>query len=58
MLDAAHRAPDGHPPTIYVHAYAGLLEARNGVFHPSFDYIIHVLGPMNRTRYVDDVPDG
>ena len=34
--------------------YAGWMEARAGVFHPSFDYIIHALGPENRQRYVED----
>lgn len=52
VLDA-HRTPDGKPPTLWS-TYAGLLEARNGLFHPSFDYIIHALGPENRARYVDD----
>jgi hypothetical protein len=30
------------------------MEARAGVFHPSFDYIIHALGPENRQHYVDE----
>ena len=52
ILDA-HRHPDGTPPTLWS-TYAGLLEARNGLFHPSFDYIIHALGPANRAKYVED----
>jgi len=48
----AHRRPDGGPPTIWS-TYAGWLEARNAVFHPSFDYIIQVLGPANREAYVN-----
>ncbi|HEY5062451.1 MAG TPA: hypothetical protein VII52_13000, partial [Gemmatimonadaceae bacterium] len=53
MVIDAHRNPDGSPPTIWS-TYAGLLEARNGRFHPSFDYIIHALGPANRANYVGD----
>src|SRR5205823_41111 len=34
--------------------YAGLLEARNGIFHPTVDYIIHALGPEARAKYVAD----
>ena len=52
LLDA-HRTPTGKPPTLWS-TYAGLLEARNGLFQPSFDYIIHALGPANRTKYVSD----
>jgi hypothetical protein len=52
ILDA-HRHPDGKPPTLWS-TYAGLLEARNGLFQPGFDYIIHALGPANRAKYVDD----
>jgi hypothetical protein len=33
--------------------YAGLAEARAGVFNPSFDYIIHALGPTNRRAYLE-----
>lgn len=43
----------GRQPRIWS-TYAGILEAEYGVFHPSFDYIIHALGPVNRTRYADD----
>jgi hypothetical protein len=50
ILDA-HRHPDRSPPSLWS-TYAGLLEARNGLFNPSFDYIIHALGPDNRARYV------
>lgn len=49
----AHRGPDGTPPTLWS-TYAGLLEARNGIFHPSVDYIIHALGPAQRAQYVED----
>jgi hypothetical protein len=49
---AAHRGPNGAPPTIWS-TYAGWLEARAGVFHPSFDYAIHVLGPQNRVAYLE-----
>jgi hypothetical protein len=49
----ANRRPDGTPPTLWS-TYAGLLEARNGIYNPSFDYIIHALGPDNRARYVQD----
>ncbi len=31
--------------------YSTMLEASNGMFHPSFDYIIHALGPDNRRAY-------
>lgn len=49
-----HRGPHGEPPTLWS-TYAGLLEARNGLFHPtSFDYIIHALGPANRVGYLED----
>jgi hypothetical protein len=52
FLDA-HRNPDGSPPTLWS-TYAGLLEARNGLFQPSVDYVIHALGPANRAKYVAD----
>ena len=52
-LVSSHRSPDGRPPSIWS-TYAGLLEARNAVFHPSTDYIIHALGPEGRERYLDD----
>jgi hypothetical protein len=47
-----HRGPHGELPTLWS-TYAGLLEARNGLFHPSSDYIIHVLGPTARAAYVE-----
>jgi hypothetical protein len=51
ILDS-RRGPRGELPTLWS-TYAGLLEARNGLFHPtSFDYIIHALGPENRVAYV------
>lgn len=31
--------------------YATMLESSEGMFHPSFDYIIHALGPQNRRAY-------
>ncbi len=31
--------------------YSTMLEANDGMFHPSFDYIIHALGPANRRAY-------
>jgi hypothetical protein len=52
ILDSK-RAGDGTLPTLWS-TYAGLLEARNGLFHPSFDYIIHALGNDNRARYLKD----
>jgi len=47
----ARRGPHGEPPTLWS-TYAGWLEARNGIFHPSTDYIIHALGPERRAAYV------
>lgn len=52
ILDS-RRGPNGEPPTLWS-TYAGLLEARNGLFHPTTDYIIHALGPENRVKYVED----
>lgn len=53
VLDS-RRGPRGELPTLWS-TYAGLLEARNGLFHPtSFDYIIHALGPANRLAYLRD----
>lgn len=49
----SHRNSDGSLPTLWS-TYAGLLEARNGMFHPTFDYVIHALGPDNRQLYVSD----
>jgi hypothetical protein len=48
----AHRTPDGKPPVIWS-TYSGWIEARNGVFNPSTDYIIHALGPEGRDAYVN-----
>jgi hypothetical protein len=50
ILDA-HRGPHGELPSLWS-TYAGWLEARNDIFHPSFDYIIHALGPENRAAYI------
>lgn len=47
----AHRGVRGEPPVLWS-TYAGWLEARNGIFQPSFDYIIHALGPANREAYL------
>jgi hypothetical protein len=47
-----HRGPHGEPPVLWS-TYAGWIEARNGLFHPSFDYIIHALGTENRRAYVE-----
>jgi hypothetical protein len=47
----SHRGPDGRLPTLWS-TYAGWIEARNGMFHPSVDYVIHALGP-GRQAYVD-----
>jgi hypothetical protein len=52
MIDS-HKAADGTPPTLWS-TYSGLLEARNGLFNPSFDYIIHALGPTNRGKYLEE----
>jgi hypothetical protein len=46
----AHRGPGGEAPTLWS-TYAGWAEARSGVFNPSFDYVIHALGPDNRRDY-------
>jgi len=46
-----HRGPNGQLPTLWS-TYAGWIEARNGMFHPSVDYVIHALGP-GRQAYVD-----
>jgi hypothetical protein len=44
------RATLHREPTIWS-TYASYLEWEMGVFHPSFDYIIHALGPANRAAY-------
>jgi hypothetical protein len=48
---ASHTTPTGKLPSIWS-TYSGWLEARYGLFHPSFDYIIHALGPANRAEYL------
>jgi hypothetical protein len=48
----ANRGPSGELPVLWS-TYSGWIEARNGLFNPSFDYIIHSLGPDNRRAYVD-----
>ncbi len=52
----AHRTAAGAPPKIWS-TYAGWLEARAGVFNPSFDYVIHPLGPENRRAYLERFRD-
>jgi hypothetical protein len=47
---AANRTRLG-PPSIWSE-YAGLLEERLGVFHPSHDYIIHARGPSGSADYL------
>ncbi len=49
---ASRTSPTGQLPSIWS-TYSGWLEARYGLFHPSFDYIIHALGPANRAQYLD-----
>jgi len=49
----SRRDSAGKPPTLWS-TYAGLLEARNGIFHPTVDYVIHALGPANRAKYTED----
>jgi hypothetical protein len=48
----AQRSKQGAPLKTWS-TYAGWLEARAGVFQPSFDYIIHPLGPGNRRAYLE-----
>jgi hypothetical protein len=40
----------GRKPVLWS-TYASLVEDRHGLFHPSFDFIIHALGPDNRAEY-------
>jgi hypothetical protein len=49
----ADRAAAGitRPPVIWS-TYAGLLEARYGVFHPHRDYLIHAVGTTGRDEYL------
>lgn len=49
VLDA-RRAALGRKPVLWS-TYASYLEWQRGQFHPSFDYIIHALGPENRAAY-------
>ena len=49
---ASRTGPGGRLPTIWS-TYSGWLESRYGVFNPSFDYIIHALGPDNRRQYLE-----
>jgi hypothetical protein len=49
---ASRTSPTGQLPSIWS-TYSGWLEARYGLFHPSFDYIIHALGPANRAQYIE-----
>jgi hypothetical protein len=51
MVIASRTSPAGQLPSIWS-TYSGWLEARYGIFHPSFDYIIHALGPANRAQYL------
>jgi hypothetical protein len=48
----AHRGPNGQLPVLWS-TYSGLIEARNGLFNPSYDYIIQALGKDGRKAYVD-----
>jgi hypothetical protein len=48
---ASRTSSAGQLPSIWS-TYSGWLEARYGLFHPSFDYIIHALGPANRAQYL------
>lgn len=50
-LIGSRRTPGGALPTLWS-TYAGWLEAQNATFQPSFDYIIHALGPTNRGKYL------
>jgi hypothetical protein len=49
ILDG-RRAALGREPVLWS-TYASYLEWQRGQFHPSFDYIIHALGPENRATY-------
>lgn len=57
-----HPQKDGYPNIIFLGktkenflwtTYAGILESELGVFHPSYDYIIHALGSRRRKEYVE-----
>lgn len=51
---------NGRRPVMWS-TYSTIVESSEGLFHPSFDYIIHALGPENRRRYMEafaaDRPD-
>jgi hypothetical protein len=51
LIDS-RRDSSGRPPALWS-TYAGWIEARNGLFNPSFDYMIHALGPENRRIYAE-----
>jgi hypothetical protein len=40
----------GHKPVLWS-TYSSLIESNKGVFNPSYDYIIHALGPRARDDY-------
>jgi hypothetical protein len=40
-----------HRKPVVWSTYSTMLESSEGLFHPSFDYIIHALGPDNRRAY-------
>ncbi len=48
----AHRGPNGQLPVLWS-TYSGWIEARNGIFNPSFDYVIAALGHDNRQAYIE-----
>jgi hypothetical protein len=48
----AHRGPHGELPVLWS-VYSGWIEARNGIFNPSYDYMIHALGHDDREAYVE-----
>ncbi|HET9425389.1 MAG TPA: hypothetical protein VFO55_08465 [Gemmatimonadaceae bacterium] len=43
-------ARNGRKPVLWS-TYASYLEYKHDLFHPSFDYIIHALGPRNHEEY-------
>lgn len=40
----------GHKPVLWS-TYSSYIEYKHDMFHPSFDYIIHALGPVNHEAY-------
>jgi hypothetical protein len=40
--------------TLLWSTYVGILEDQLNIFHPSYDYIIHALGPVHRPQYLKD----